>query len=255
MPLIVTHGTFETPEFQRQNRDFAAAVKAAGKPVEFSSKRRLTITSRSSRPSATPTGPMVARRSRSRSFRHDDSIRAKNTPLHPTGLTGSNDDRCNRRLRNEMGRPRDQAAGRPGAGDRTRPLYRRSRRRLLDALCPQPRRFRPHRRHHRAGRRAHHLRRRSQGRPADPPDAAQVQLSAGRTTDPGNGFRALRRRADSRRDRAIKCNGGRHRRSGARSKSTNCRRWSTAAMRSSPARRWSMPNTIEYRGRRSLQYR
>jgi arylformamidase len=35
MPLVVAHGTFETPEFQRQNREFAAAVKAAGKPVEF----------------------------------------------------------------------------------------------------------------------------------------------------------------------------------------------------------------------------
>jgi arylformamidase len=34
-PLIVTYGGFETPEFQRQNRDFAAAVKAAGKPVEL----------------------------------------------------------------------------------------------------------------------------------------------------------------------------------------------------------------------------
>jgi arylformamidase len=33
-PIIVTYGTNETPEFQRQNRDFAAAVKAAGKPVE-----------------------------------------------------------------------------------------------------------------------------------------------------------------------------------------------------------------------------
>jgi arylformamidase len=34
-PLIVTYGGTETPEFQRQNRDFAAAVKAAGKPVEL----------------------------------------------------------------------------------------------------------------------------------------------------------------------------------------------------------------------------
>jgi len=34
-PLIVSHGTYETPEFQRQTRDFAAAVKAAGKPVEL----------------------------------------------------------------------------------------------------------------------------------------------------------------------------------------------------------------------------
>lgn len=35
MPLIIGHGTLESPEFQRQSRDFAAAVKAAGKPVEF----------------------------------------------------------------------------------------------------------------------------------------------------------------------------------------------------------------------------
>ena len=32
-PVIVAYGTFETPEFQRQNREFAAAVKAAGLPV------------------------------------------------------------------------------------------------------------------------------------------------------------------------------------------------------------------------------
>jgi len=34
-PIIVTYGTYETPEFQRQSRDFSAAVKAAGKPVEL----------------------------------------------------------------------------------------------------------------------------------------------------------------------------------------------------------------------------
>jgi arylformamidase len=34
-PLIVSYGSCETPEFQRQTRDFAAAVKAAGKPVEL----------------------------------------------------------------------------------------------------------------------------------------------------------------------------------------------------------------------------
>jgi arylformamidase len=34
-PVVIAHGTLETPEFQRQNRDFAAAVKAAGKPVQF----------------------------------------------------------------------------------------------------------------------------------------------------------------------------------------------------------------------------
>ena len=32
-PLIVAYGTYETPEFQRQNRDFAEAVRKAGKPV------------------------------------------------------------------------------------------------------------------------------------------------------------------------------------------------------------------------------
>ena len=34
-PLIVAYGTYETPEFQRQARDFAAAVRSAGKPVEL----------------------------------------------------------------------------------------------------------------------------------------------------------------------------------------------------------------------------
>ena len=34
-PLVVGYGTCETPEFQRQNREFAAAVKAAGKPVRL----------------------------------------------------------------------------------------------------------------------------------------------------------------------------------------------------------------------------
>jgi arylformamidase len=34
-PLIVAYGGYETPEFQRQARDFAAAVRAAGKPVEL----------------------------------------------------------------------------------------------------------------------------------------------------------------------------------------------------------------------------
>jgi len=34
-PVTVTYGTNETPEFQRQNRDFAAAVRATGKPAEL----------------------------------------------------------------------------------------------------------------------------------------------------------------------------------------------------------------------------
>jgi len=32
-PVIVAYGTYETPEFQRQNREFADAVRKAGKPV------------------------------------------------------------------------------------------------------------------------------------------------------------------------------------------------------------------------------
>ena len=35
-PVTLVYGTDETPEFQRQSRDFAAAVKAAGKPVTLS---------------------------------------------------------------------------------------------------------------------------------------------------------------------------------------------------------------------------
>ena len=34
-PLVVAYGTLETPEFQRQSRDFAAAVRAAGKNVRL----------------------------------------------------------------------------------------------------------------------------------------------------------------------------------------------------------------------------
>lgn len=34
-PLVIAYGTLETPEFQRQNREFAAAVAAIGKPVKL----------------------------------------------------------------------------------------------------------------------------------------------------------------------------------------------------------------------------
>ncbi len=34
-PIILAYGTLETPEFQRQTRDFAAALRAAGKPVSL----------------------------------------------------------------------------------------------------------------------------------------------------------------------------------------------------------------------------
>ena len=34
-PLIVAYGSYETPEFKRQSRDFASAARNAGKPVEL----------------------------------------------------------------------------------------------------------------------------------------------------------------------------------------------------------------------------
>ena len=34
-PLVVAYGTRETPEFQRQSREFAGAVEAAGKKVRL----------------------------------------------------------------------------------------------------------------------------------------------------------------------------------------------------------------------------
>jgi len=34
-PLILAHGSLETPEFQRQSRDFAAVLTKAGKPVQL----------------------------------------------------------------------------------------------------------------------------------------------------------------------------------------------------------------------------
>jgi arylformamidase len=34
-PVIVAYGALETPEFQRQSREFATALKAANKPVQL----------------------------------------------------------------------------------------------------------------------------------------------------------------------------------------------------------------------------
>lgn len=34
-PLFLAHGSYESPEFQRQTRDFAAALKTSGKPVQY----------------------------------------------------------------------------------------------------------------------------------------------------------------------------------------------------------------------------
>jgi hypothetical protein len=45
-PLVLAHGTDETPKFQRRTRDFAAALKAANKPVKHSSTRIIIISKR-----------------------------------------------------------------------------------------------------------------------------------------------------------------------------------------------------------------
>jgi arylformamidase len=34
-PVVLVYGSNETPEFQRQSRDFAGALRRAGKPVEL----------------------------------------------------------------------------------------------------------------------------------------------------------------------------------------------------------------------------
>jgi len=41
-PVTVAYGSLETPDFQRQGRDFAAAVKAAGKPVQLIEAKNFT---------------------------------------------------------------------------------------------------------------------------------------------------------------------------------------------------------------------
>ena len=48
-PVIASYGTNETPEFKRQNRDFAAAVKAAGNRSNWLWARATTISRRESR--------------------------------------------------------------------------------------------------------------------------------------------------------------------------------------------------------------
>ena len=60
-PIIVSYGTFETPDFQRQSREFAAAVKAAGKPVRLI-KPPTMRTSKWQKASEIHTAPMVAPR-------------------------------------------------------------------------------------------------------------------------------------------------------------------------------------------------
>ena len=57
-PLVLTIGLLETPEFQRQSRDFAAALHARPASRCSSSSPRATITSRWASRSAIPTGIM-----------------------------------------------------------------------------------------------------------------------------------------------------------------------------------------------------
>ena len=60
-PIVLVYGTLETPEFQRQSRDFAAALRRRrARPVELSSPS-TTTTSRSPRRWAIPTGLLAAR--------------------------------------------------------------------------------------------------------------------------------------------------------------------------------------------------
>ena len=40
-PLVITYGSQETPEFQRQARDFHAALTAAGKPAKLLDRQVL----------------------------------------------------------------------------------------------------------------------------------------------------------------------------------------------------------------------
>ena len=59
-PLVLAYGTYETPEFQRQTRDFFGAVQAAGKPVHSSWAPATIISSCSRRwraPTALPAAP------------------------------------------------------------------------------------------------------------------------------------------------------------------------------------------------------
>ena len=91
--------------------------------------------------------------------------------------------------------------------------------------------------HHRAGRRKDRYRRRSRRRAADPADAAQIRLSADRAADcwrrTSCGLSASRSPPSSRRAPPKP----RTSPIASRSRSRNCRRWSTRATRSHPMRR------------------
>ncbi len=89
----------------------------------------------------------------------------------------------------------------------------RSGRHALGALRAQPGRGRPHHPHRAAGRRDRDHGGRPARREADPADAAQVQLCAGRPADPRRRRRALRRRTDRGRGRIERGRGRGHRRS------------------------------------------
>jgi hypothetical protein len=58
-PVVATYGTNDTPELQRQARDFASAVKAAGKSAELIEAAEKHASSGRSRFSATLSGPTL----------------------------------------------------------------------------------------------------------------------------------------------------------------------------------------------------
>ena len=96
----------------------------------------------------------------------------------------------------DLGRPLDPAGRGPDAGHRPGPVYRRPAGGALGALRAQFGRRRADRSHRGArGCDADHRRRSRRGE-ADPADAAQVQLRAGRPAGAGDRCGALRRRAD-----------------------------------------------------------
>ena len=114
-----------------------------------------------------------------------------------------------------LGRPLDPAARGSGAGHRARPLHRRPAGGALGALRAQPGGVPAASSASSAPDGATVVTAADlQGVEADPADAAQVQLRAGRPADPRRRRRALRRRADRRRGRGERGGGRGHRRAG-----------------------------------------
>jgi arylformamidase len=123
-PLILAYGTLETPEFQRQSRDFAAAVRAAGKPVDLLVGEGYNhFDVRDARESVRPAGarrPRTDARRRSRALsdrrRAAPRRRAVNASVRPCSLSSA----CSRRRRIDSPR-------RAACSCRSRKAFRRRR--------------------------------------------------------------------------------------------------------------------------------